>query len=126
MDAVPYSTDIREVVGVGLVTAALGFCARARAGDRLESIAVAFVIFSIGVSILAAIGRSGMGEPFPPVRYTIFMMPLHLALLFFVVRRRWLSEPIAAAILSASLLQQLFAGYAAIHIARSLAVPVGF
>jgi hypothetical protein len=114
-----------EVTGVGLVAAALAFCARARTGDRLEAIAVAFVTFSIGVSILASIGRSGMGELFPPVRYAIFMMPLHLALLFFVVQRRRLSEPIAATILGVLLLQQLFAGYTAIHTARSLGVPVG-
>jgi hypothetical protein len=115
-----------EVFGVGLTVAALAFCARARRGDQFEAIAVAFVLLSLGCSALAAIGRSGLHEPFPPVRYTIFMMPTHLALLFFVLRRKWLSEPVAIGVLAAVLVQQLLSGYVAVHTARGLGVPVGF
>jgi hypothetical protein len=114
-----------DVVGVALMAAAAACCVRLRTNDRLEAIAFAFALFSLGCSVLAAIGRSGMHEPFPPVRYTIFMMPVHLALLFFVLRRKWLSEPIAVALMTAMVAQQLLSGYAAVHTARSLGVPVG-
>lgn len=116
-----------SVIGVGLVIVALALSgSRLKGAARLETIAIAFVLFSLGCSIFAAIGRRGLHEPFPPVRYSIFMMPLHLAVLFFVLIRKWLSERIAVAVLSVLIAQQLLAGYMAVHVARSLGVPVGF
>jgi hypothetical protein len=114
------------VLGVGLVVVALALVATRLQASRLETVAVAFVLFSIGCSILAAIGRSGLHEPFPPVRYSIFMMPLHLGLLFLIIGRKWLTERVAVAVLAALTVQQLLAGYIAVHTAESLGVPVGF
>jgi hypothetical protein len=110
-----------------LVTAAIALSvSRLRRLERLETTALAFVLFSLGCSIFAAFGRSGLHEPFPPVRYTIFMMLMHLALLFFAVKREWLARRIAVLVLLALLTQQSLAGHIAVHTACSLGVPVGF
>ena len=124
------STLLEIPAGIGgstMVIAAIVFSVSllTRIG-RLETIALAFMLFSLGCSIFAAFGRSGLHEPFPPVRYAIFLMPLHLALLFFVLERKWLSQRIALVVLLALLTQQSLAGYMAVHTARSLGVPVGF
>jgi hypothetical protein len=116
-----------SAIGIGLVVAALVLAAsRLKDACRIDRIPIAFVLFSLGCSVFAAIGRSGLHEPYPPVRYSIFMMPLHLALLFFVLNRKWLSMATAVALLFVLTGQQFFAGYMAIHAARGLGVPVGF
>jgi hypothetical protein len=115
-----------EILGVALIAAALAFGAHGRGRDGLQTMAVAFVLLSLGCSLMAAAGRSGMHEPYPPIRYSIFMLPTHLALLFFAIRRKWLSEPIAIAILAVLVVQQVLSGYIAVQTARSLGVPTGF
>jgi hypothetical protein len=113
------------IFGIGLMAVALSFTACANRRDNLQALAVAFVLFSLACSVLAAFGRSGLHEPFPPVRYTMFMLPIHLALLFFALRRKLLSEPIALAVLVVLVAQQALSGYMAVQTARSLGVPVG-
>ena len=110
--------------GVGVFVAAGALAAHLRRGDDLQAIAIAFVLFSLGCSFMAAIARSGMHEPYPAVRYSIFLLPAHLALLFLVLRRKWLSEPAAIALMAVLVVQQVLSGYMALHTARSIGLPI--
>jgi hypothetical protein len=115
-----------EILGVILIGAALALSARVPRTDELQTIAVAFVLFSLGCSVMAAAGRSGMHEPYPPIRYAIFMTPTHLALLFFALRRKWLLDSRAIVIIGVLVVQQAISGYMAVLTARSRGLSIGF
>ena len=62
------------IFGIGLFAAGGAFGARADRSDDLEAGAVAFLLFSLGCSFMAALGRSGIHEPYPAIRYSIFLV----------------------------------------------------
>ena len=113
------------IFGIGLFAAGGAFGARADRSDDLEAGAVAFLLFSLGCSFMAALGRSGIHEPYPAIRYSIFLLPAHLALLLFVLRRKWLSQPIAVTLLAVLVVQQALSAFMAVHAAHSMGLPVG-
>ena len=77
---------------VGAALSAAGCYAVIRYGlvlrslTRMERIAVALVMFSLATAVLAAVGRATLGDPRVPVRYSLFVAPLHIGLL-------WLATP---------------------------------
>jgi hypothetical protein len=113
------------IFGIGLFAAGGAFGARADRSDDLEAGAVAFLLFSLGCSFMAALGRIGIHEPYPAIRYSIFLLPAHLALLLFVLRRKWLSQPIAVTLLAVLVVQQALSAFMAVHAAHSMGLPVG-
>ncbi len=70
-----------------------------REAARSERIAIAFVVLSLGTALLAAIARKDVSEAVDvPVRYRIYLTPLHIGLLMLALpwlnrqwheRRRW-------------------------------------
>jgi hypothetical protein len=53
------------------------------------------------------------------------LLPAHLALLLFVLRRKWLSQPIAVTLLAVLVVQQALSAFMAVHAAHSMGLPVG-
>jgi hypothetical protein len=92
----------------------------ARSVSRLERIAVGLVMFSLATALLAAVGRANLADMRVPVRYSLFVAPLHVGLLWlatpFLVRqwemeqRRRLFRGIALGAAVLLLVQQVAAG----------------
>ena len=93
---------------------------------RLERIALALIMFSIGTAFMATAGRAdagGGGEVLVPVRYSVLLIPLHVGLLWLAasaLQRFWDSPRgrsiVATALAAASVLllgQQVAAGESA-------------
>ena len=119
-----------QVVGAFLLT--VGTWAVVQRGllrqpaGRLERMALASIMFSIGTAVMATIGRAdsaGGGEALVPVRYAVLMIPLHVGLLWLAaqaLKRFWdnpRQQPIVATTLLAIsvllLVQQVAAGESA-------------
>jgi hypothetical protein len=115
----------------GALVMAIGVVAMIRVGvfqrdvSRLERFAIALLAFTIGTGLLAAMGRVDVeGDVLVPVRYSVFVAPLHVGLVTLAANyflRRW--QPVArrasinvamtvAAL--ALLVQQIVAGQAAV------------
>jgi hypothetical protein len=95
-----------------------------RRPTRLRRIAECFILLSLGISILAAVGRGGMSDPLPPMRYAVFMTPLHLGLLFLVLERWRVRGIIAVAVLVLFCAQQVLTGRAAISTISNLRMSI--
>jgi hypothetical protein len=108
----PWSTRVGGPA-IGLVLLLLCLFAIATRGgpaaSRLERLAVRLILFSLGTAAMAVLGRSGL-EPEVPVRYALFLTPMHLGLFFlalpYIARCR--PVPILAVLIAALLAQQAF------------------
>jgi hypothetical protein len=95
-----------------------------RSVTRLERIAVALVLFSLATAFLAAVGRANLADTRVPVRYSLFIAPLHVGLLWlatpYLIRqwqideRRRLFRRLALGAASILLVQQIVAGQTAV------------
>ncbi len=99
--------------------------------DRLQRIAVMLLAFSLASAVLAAIGRVDLEDTLRvPVRYAVFVLPLHVGLLFLTwptLCRAWIAparrviiERVAISIACVLILQQIMSGQAAAATARSM------
>jgi len=128
-----------RVLGVGLLL--IGLFAVTRQGlpgprcGRLERIAVGLILFSLVTAAVTAVGRVGsewLG--IWPVRYALFLVPLHVGLLCLALpwlRRPWANRggrrviQIAALLFGALMLvQQVAAGKAGGHESQALKVSI--
>ena len=83
----PALADVGRAIGAILLVVS-GFVVVQRGivrgpADRLERLSIGLIIFSLGTSALATLGR--VDEDFAakvPVRYSLFLTPLHIGLLF--------------------------------------------
>jgi hypothetical protein len=96
----PWSTRLGGPL-IGLVLAPLSiFLVLKRGGvdaPPLETLACRLILFSLGACAMAVLGRSGL-EPDVPMRYALFLTPLHLGLFFLALP--WLARrPAGATIL---------------------------
>jgi hypothetical protein len=77
-----------RLVGAGLLLASVAAVVRfgfVRRPDRLERLAVALIAFSLATAGLAAAGRADVESPvLVPVRYSVFVAPMHVGLLLLV------------------------------------------
>lgn len=97
-----------------------------REASRSDRVAAALALFSLGVAAMHAISRTTVGAPLaPPLRYAVFMAPLHVALLMLVLPRLAEVQPrlarwtLAGALL-ALLAQQAAAGLVALSTADQI------
>lgn len=97
-----------------------------RDATRAERVAAALALFSLGVAAMHAISRTTVGAPLlPPLRYAVFMAPLHVGLLMLVLPRLAEVQPrlarwtISAAVL-ALLVQQALGGAVALSTADQI------
>lgn len=83
--------------------------------SRLERIAVALIMFSLGAAVMASVGRTGVVEQdgvLVPVRYSVLVTPLYIGLLWLVaplLERHWRTSTsgratVAAGLMAASVL----------------------
>jgi hypothetical protein len=105
------------------------------AGGRLERLAVGLLLFSLASAVLAVLGRVDVDQEVKvPVRYAVFIAPLHVALLWMVVpwlarqwptrtRRRLLEAGMFACALML-VVQQVVAGQAAVHTTRIMVTAI--
>lgn len=80
----PWSTRIGGPIigGVLLILSLLAVATRGGPGSgRLERLAVRLILFSLGAAAMAVLGRSAL-DPEVPVRYALFLTPLHLGVFF--------------------------------------------
>ena len=102
---------------------------------RLERFAVALIAFAVATGLLAAVGRLDVdGDVRVPVRYSLFVAPLHVGLLLLAadyLARRWHVtaqrvgiEWILGATAVALLVQQIAAGQAAVATTRSMKATI--
>jgi hypothetical protein len=98
---------------------------------RLERLAVALILFALGTACLAALGRAGIDiDTRVPVRYSVFVAPLHIGLLLLAwpvvvtwrVRGGAVRPAQAVAVTSGVLLlaQQVLSGQAAVSTTRAM------
>jgi hypothetical protein len=104
-------------------------------GGRLERLAVGLMLFALASAVLAVFGRVDVDEEVKvPVRYAVFVAPLHVALLWLIVpwlarqwqmrtRRRLLQAGMIAGALML-LVQQVAAGQAAVMTTRVMAAEI--
>lgn len=126
---------VGRLIGAALLT--VGFAVIVQRGilrppaDRLERIAVGLIMFSLATAALASVGRvDERADVAVPVRYSVYLVPLHIGLLFLVMpwlNLRWqvlsqrrLSQLAIALMVSFLFVQQLAAGRAAVAITRSI------
>ena len=104
-------------------------------GGRLERLALGCIMFSFASALLASVGRVDVGpELVVPVRYSLFLMPLHAGMLWLAspyLSRQWAIQSrrpaIQALMIGASLLlvvQQVAAGQAAVETTRSMRATI--
>src|SRR5262249_12404772 len=122
---------------IGATLLALGLVTIVRRGflkapvDRLERIAVSLIMFSLATAALAAIGRvDETADVAVLVRYSVYLVPLHIGLLCFVMswlNRRWqdlsvkrLSQVAILLVVSLLLVQQVVAGRAATAVTQTI------
>ena len=84
---------------LGLVLTLGGVAGLARRGGpgapRAERTACALILFSLLAALMAAVGRTGITDPLaPPLRYAVFVTPLHVGLL--ILALPWLARRRAA------------------------------
>lgn len=77
---------------IGLIVLLAGAVAVAAFGgsrsQRSDRVAVQFVLFTFGTAAMAALGRTGVQVPSAtPLRYAVFLIPLHVGLLMLVLPR---------------------------------------
>jgi len=112
---------VGAVLGLGAVGAgAWGLVRRLPVVDRAG---VALMLFSLATAVLASIGRSDVDADLRvPVRYAVFVAPLHVGVLFIAWRRlvEWLRpdrahllQPLAIGLALVLVVQQVAAGQAA-------------
>lgn len=95
------------LIVLGLALMAIAFKGR-RGAPWQERAAVPLILFSLGTAMMAAIGRTGVTAPDQvPMRYAVFMIPLHVGLWILALpylRRAWQRRPapVAGAIAAAS------------------------
>jgi hypothetical protein len=105
------------------------------AGGRLERLAVGLMLFSLASAVLAVLGRVDVDvEVRVPVRYAVFVAPLHVALLWLLVpwlASQWLTESrrrlVEAGMLACALMllvQQVVAGQAAVMRTRVIVTEI--
>ena len=128
-------TLVGRLIGAALL--ALGLVTIVRRGflkapvDRLERIAVSLIMFSFATAALAAIGRVDEAPDVAvPVRYSVYLAPLHIGLLCFVMswlNRRWqdlsvkrLSQVAIVLVVSFLLVQQFVVGQAATAVVQTI------
>lgn len=105
--------------------------------DRTARMAVALILFSLATAVLAAVGRVDIPDVSGvkvPVRYTVFLAPLHVGLLLAAVPvlGRWWSAPRsrlavqagAVAMASVLLVLHLGIGRAAVATSRSMTATI--
>ena len=96
-----------------------------RVDGRLERLAVGLILFSLASAVLAVLGRVTVDEQVKvPVRYAVFVAPMHVALLWLIVpwlarqwpmqTRRRLPNPGMLVCALTLLAQQVVAGQAAV------------
>lgn len=108
----PWSTRLGgPVIGLVLLLISL-FLVATRGGPgtpRLERLAIRLILFSLGAAAMAVLGRSEL-NPEVPVRYALFLAPLHLGLFFIALP--WIARarpaPILAALIALLLAQQAY------------------
>jgi hypothetical protein len=72
------------LIGLFMFVAAIAgiLTVRPRAATRSQALAAAFILFSLITAVMAALGRAGPEEPSNvPLRYAVFLAPLHVGLL---------------------------------------------
>lgn len=91
--------DTGWMVGMAVLAAAMAALAfRGRQGAaRPERVAVQLIVFSLGTAVMAGVARTGATAPnMVPMRYGVFMTPLHLALWILIlpyISRAWTRRP---------------------------------
>jgi hypothetical protein len=104
-------------------------------GGRLERLAVGLMLFSLASAVLAVLGRVDVDEEVKvPVRYAVFLAPLHVALLWLGVpwlARQWLMRTrrrlLEAGMFACALMllvQQVVAGQAAVRRTRVMVTEI--
>jgi hypothetical protein len=104
-------------------------------GCRLERLAVGLMLFSLASAVLAVVGRVDVDEEVKvPVRYAVFVAPLHVALLWLIVpwlARQWLMRArrrlLEAGMFACALMllvQQVVAGQAAVMRTRVMVTEI--
>jgi hypothetical protein len=106
-------------IGPSILIIASALWARSK-NTRLSRIAGCLILLSVCISILAAVGRSGLGGDVPPLRYATFLTPLHVAILLLAIQRWRVTGVVALAILLAMCAHQIVASRAAIAAADNL------
>jgi hypothetical protein len=126
---------------VGAILFVVGILSIVRRGimrppaNRLERIAISLIMFSLATALLAAIGRvDEKADVEVPVRYSVYLAPLHAALLCLVLpwlNGRWrmldhrrIGQVAVLAIASLLLVQQVAAGQAATTISRTITATI--
>lgn len=128
-----------RIVGAALLIAGIYVVVRhglLRPPDgRLERVAVALVMFSLATALLAALGRADLdADVRVPVRYSLFVTPLHIGLLWLATpsltrqwhmaerRRYFRAAALAAGVLL--LVQQVAAGQAAVATTEAMRASI--
>lgn len=122
LGAILFALAAAAVVWIGLIK---------QTTDRLERLAVALLAFSLASALLAAVGRVDVDDSLRvPVRYAVFIIPLHVGLLFLAWptlcrawthnRQRMIVERVAVLIGCVLILQQIMSGRAAAATAQSM------
>jgi hypothetical protein len=104
-------------------------------GARLERLAVALILFSLASALLAAVGRVDIdADVRVPVRYSVFMTPLHVGLLWLslpylsrqwaIARQRHLVQSVMMVAGLLLLVQQVAAGETAAATTRSMRATI--
>ena len=126
LGAVLLAAGVWAVVSRGLARPALA---------RLDRLAVALILFSLGSALLAAVNRADIpAEVLVPVRYSVFVTPIHVGLLLLawpsVVRawmaasRRRLVEAGMIVAAAALLVQQVAVGQVAAATTRTMRATI--
>lgn len=116
-----------KIVGAVLGVCAIGAGVWGLKGrlSVVDRVGVAMVVFSAATAVLASIGRSDVDADLRvPVRYAVFVAPLHVGLLLIAWRRlgarlqearAHLLQPLAMALAALLVVQQVAAGQAAVR-----------
>jgi hypothetical protein len=120
----PWSTRLGgPLIGLVLLLVSLRLLAT-RGGpkaSRLEQLSSRLILFSLGGAAMAALGRAGF-EPEVPMRYALFLTPLHLGLFCMalpLLQRRG-TAPVLAALIGLLLLQQAFGAIKLVAVADQI------
>jgi hypothetical protein len=90
-----------------------------RSVTRLERVAAALIAFSLASAVLAAIGRVDVDETIRvPIRYALFIAPLHIAALFLI--GPYVQRAVLMIVACLLIVQQIVSGQAAVATARSM------
>lgn len=112
---------------VGALVLALSLAslvAALREGGRLSRTAAALIVFSLTTAVMAGVARSGLMGNLAPMRYAVFLIPLHVGVWMTVLpalRRLWLAQPkpMERVAIAAAALMIIHQGVMAIYAVRT-------